>query len=50
MLTGAKPELRESHQRPRLLLPPEQAALIQTALLPYAPLSRRQLFLPPLPP
>lgn len=50
MLTGAKPELCGGHQRPRLLLQPEQAALIQTALLPYAPLSRRQLFLPSLPP
>lgn len=48
MLTGARAELCDSHRRPRLLLCPEQAALMQTALLPYAPLSRRQLFLPPL--
>jgi hypothetical protein len=50
MLTGAKAEFCGSHRRPRLLLCSEQAALLQTALLPYAPLSRRQLFLPPLAP
>jgi len=48
MLTGAKPELCVTRRRPRLLLTPDQAALVQSALLPYAPASRRQLFLPPL--
>jgi hypothetical protein len=52
MLTGAKPEppdlARGLHlrQKPRLLFSQQQAACLQTALLPYAPLSRRALFLP----
>ena len=49
MLTGAESELCTLYQSPRLLYGADQAALLQTSLLPYAPLSRRQLFLPPLP-
>jgi hypothetical protein len=49
MLTGAESGLCALYQAPRLSFAADQAALLQTALLPYAPLSRRQLFLPSLP-
>jgi hypothetical protein len=52
-LTGAQGELLEEadtwrrRQKPRLVFEGQQAAHLQTALLPYAPVSRRALFLPP---
>ena len=49
MLTSAESDLCTLYQAPRLLFDDRQAALLQTSLLPYAPLSRRQLFLPLLP-
>jgi len=52
MLTGAQGEIWDQdpqqrlRQKPRLLFNQQQAAHLQTALLPYAPVSRRSLFLP----
>lgn len=46
LLTGAESELVASYVKPRLRFSEQQAALAQKALLPYAPLSRRHLFLP----
>lgn len=46
LLTGASPELVTTYARPRLHFDPGQTRLAQQALLPYAPQSRRHLFLP----
>lgn len=52
MLTGAQGEpygqdpQQRLRRKPRLLFQTQQAAHLQTALLPYAPASRRSLFLP----
>lgn len=45
MLTGADSRIDEERVRPRLLFSAAQAAKIQEALLPYAPVSRKHLFL-----
>lgn len=50
MLSGAEAEPTLLYQKPRLHLQPGQAALLQGLLLPYAPVSRRHLFLPDLQP
>lgn len=52
LLTGTSAVLLEpgddgrQGRSPRLLFEPAQAALLQSALLPYAPTSRRHLFIP----
>lgn len=46
LLTGAHAEVAEGYRKPRLRFDREQAGLARQALLPYAPRSRRHLFLP----
>jgi hypothetical protein len=46
LLTGAEADVIKPGARPRLRLDAPQAALAQSALLPYAPVSRRHLFVP----
>lgn len=45
-ITGAESQISRAWVKPRLLFSSEQAAQLQQALLPYAPASRRTLFLP----
>lgn len=50
MLASAESTPVLHYQKPRLHFDPAQATLLQGSLLPYAPASRRWLFLPPLQP
>lgn len=44
LITGAESEVTTDQIRPRLFFHPRQAQILQGALLPYAPTSRRHLF------